>query len=159
MWAGGAKLLIFLAYIFPAVKSHYRICFIDPNVHLYRKNFPPNRTVVYCSSHTWCCDTGCCSAPWYNWPLVLIALVIALFAIACLNKCWERCCRDVSESVTASNATMITLATFNHSSATRGSQTGDGQVVTPPPAYNVALYFPQLSEDDRVPTYEEATRE
>lgn len=49
------------------VKSHYRICFIDPNVHLYRKNFPPNRTVVYCSSHTWCCDTGCCSAPWYNW--------------------------------------------------------------------------------------------
>ncbi|KAJ3619533.1 hypothetical protein MTP99_005205 [Tenebrio molitor] len=156
-------LLIYLIVSPPGVSSE-ALCFKETKPP--HQNGDSKLTSYRCSKQNEvCCPNGCCLNPFLVstasiWSVINLLLLCIFFI--CVNKCCTEVCKSQADA-----DQIVRLSLFDHHHVVSethldGSSGASCQYVSPPPTYSVAIHFPRVhttnTADNRVPTYEEATR-
>ncbi|CAH1381222.1 unnamed protein product [Tenebrio molitor] len=156
-------LLIYLIVSPPGVSSE-ALCFKETKPP--HQNGDSTLTSYRCSKQNEvCCPNGCCLNPFLVstasiWSVINLLLLCIFFI--CVNKCCTEVCKSQADA-----DQIVRLSLFDHHHVVSethldGSSGASCQYVSPPPTYSVAIHFPRVhttnTADNRVPTYEEATR-
>ncbi|KAJ3650393.1 hypothetical protein Zmor_016496 [Zophobas morio] len=138
--------LIYLFLLLPALAAlDFENCLVKESYNQKR----PKYTFRNCSDNSYCCDAGCCSLLWYTGPLAVFLVILVICCVTCVKACWDVYHENVH-----------TVYDYEGARVRFEAASSNVQVImSPPPAYNVAIFLPQPSATNRIPSYEEVMGE